>query len=500
MPHGSVENPDNTYRFRECECPNETQKSAWNSIDQFLQTGDMTSGQLTFNSRCLHAMATEGTFAPRILFQSEERNTATGCAEIRLEIIKEIYELAKINIHINEYGEREKNLTEQEQGWEVFECLNELINLLKDSITKHELVQQKVKYVRSLAQSCMTAFNDSWICMLFSEEELQNRINNKRHKLKHYEDKCQDFRIERLFACYVNPVIFTSIFIVGLVGNVSVLLIFATEKDVRTKPNVMIFNLVVGDTLNLLINIPLHYAIHYSYMLRPLTGFSCHLLAMIRFLFFAVSALSVVSLSVQRFCIAVHALWRPQSSRILLLHVVTVWLLAIFVSLPETFNITERKGVCVKYSAGTAKIVLMIRFLFYCVTCPCVMVAFSVVTARRLRRSTRDVPSQLCNSTLERSRKRSAKVLRILALVFLLTYVPSFTWNFASSWFEDAMRVLPDIVIASIDHVAYHLLFLNVCCNPVALYTASSAFKKPLRKYMHRCCNKLKRNPSNCGQ
>jgi hypothetical protein len=466
----------------------------------------MTSDELALNwtenySHCLHAMATGDTFPQRNTFQSEAQNLETRCTEIRLEIIKEIYELVKINIHIMQHGKRELNLTEQEKGWEIFECLNELIFLLKDSIAKLELALQKIKHIHSLTQSCITtSSNGSWLCMLLSEEELQKLINNKRDRLKHYEDKCEDFKIEGLFGCYVNPVIFSLIFIVGLVGNGSVLLIFATEKAVRTKPNVMIFNLVVGDTLNLLINVPLHYVVHYSHILRPLTGFSCHLLAMSRFLFFAVSALSVLSLSVQRYCITMHTLWRPQTSRILALYVVTVWVLAIFVSLPETFNITEQKGLCIQYSADTGNVVLMLRFLFYCVMCPSIMVAFSVVTARRLRRSTRDVPSQLCNSTVERSRKRSAKVLKILALVFLLTYIPSFTWNFVSCRFEDAMKVLPDIVTASIDHVSYHLSFLNVCCNPVALYTASSAFKKPLSTYMYRCCNKLKRKPSNCGQ
>jgi hypothetical protein len=500
IPSSVPQNADNTNHLSDCECPNGTQNSAWNCIEQLLQFGVMTGRDVALNwtenyPHCLHAMTTGTTVPQPSSFQSKERNLETRCTEIGLGIIREIYELAKINIHIMQLGKRERSLTEQEKGWEIFECLNELIFLLKDSIAELELALQKVQYIHSLTQSCVGATsNGSWICVL------QKHIDKKRDKLKHYEHKCEHFNIEQLFGRYVNPVIFSLIFIVGLAGNGSVLLIFATENKLRTKGNVMIFNLVVGDTLNLLINLPLHYVVHYSYVLRPLSGLSCHLLALSRFLFFAVSALSVVSLSVQRYCITLHTLGRPHTSTILVLYVSTVWLSAILVSLPETVNVTEQKGLCVQQSAGTGHVVLMLRFLFYCVTCPCVMVAFSVVTARRLRRSTRDVPSQLCNTTVERSRNRSAKVLRILALVFLLTYVPSFTWNFVSCRFEDAIRVLPDIVTASIDHVSYHLSFLNVCCNPVALYTASSAFRKPLSRYLCRCCYKLNRKPSCCGQ
>lgn len=500
IPYGSVHNSDNIDHIRESECLNKTHESAWNSIERFLQTGDMTSGELAVSwtdnyAHCLHAMATEGPFPQYISFQSELRNREISCTEVGLKIIKEIYELAKMNVHIREYGKKEQNLTEQDTGQDVYECINGLISLLKDSVTKHKLLLQKVKYVHSLMQSCMiSSFNGSWIYMLLSEEEWKKQISNKTDKLKHYEHKCEELKNERLFGYYVNPVIYSVIFLVGLVGNGSVLLIFAVEKNVRTKPNVMILNLVVGDTLNLLINIPLHYVIHYSYILRPLTGFSCHLLAMSRFLFFAVSALSVVSLSVQRYCITVHTLWRHHTSRILVLYVLSVWVLAVFVSLPETLNITERKGICLVYNESNGNIVLLVRFLFYCVTCPCIMVVLSVITARRLRSSIRDVPSEQCNSRVERSRKRSAKVLRILALVFILTYIPTFTWNFVSCWFADALTVLPNIVTASIDHVSYHLLFLNVCCNPVVLFTASSAFRKPLSMYMLRCCNKVHRN------
>ncbi|PNF41649.1 hypothetical protein B7P43_G07627 [Cryptotermes secundus] len=461
----------------------------------------MTSGELAVKwtdnyAHCFQAMAAGGTFSQYISFQSELRNRELGCTEVGFKIIKEIYELAKMNIHIREYGKKEQNLTEQDTGEDVYECINELTSLLKDSITEHKLLLQKVTYVHSLMQSCMiSSFNGSWICMLLSEEEWKKQISNKTDKLKHYEHKCEELKNERFFGYYVNPVIYSVIFLVGLVGNGSVLLIFAVEKDVRTKPNVMILNLVVGDTLNLLINIPLHYVIHYSYILSPLTGFSCHLLAMTRFLFFAVSALSVVSLSVQRYCIVVHTPWRHHTSRILVLYILSVWVLAIFVSLPETLIITEQKGMCLVYNARNGNIVLLLRFLFYCVACPCIMVILSVITARRLCSSTRDVPNQLCNSRLERSRKRSAKVLRILALVFVITYIPTFTWNFVSCWFQDALTALPNIVTASIDKVSYHLLFLNVCCNPVALYTASSAFRKPLDRYILRCCNKVHRKP-----
>jgi hypothetical protein len=468
----------------------------------------MTSGEMAVNStenyvNCLYKMVPRSTLHQHSSLQFELRNRELSHTKCKLRVIKEIYRLAEIDADIQEYNKKEQNLTDQAESKNEFKLVKDLISLLKESVTKHESALRKVTCVYSLMKSCMTpSFNDSWIYKLLSEEEWKSRIKSKTDTLKRYKDEREAVEIERFFGSYVNPIVYSVIVLVGLVGNGSILLIFAKEKNVRTKPNVMIFNLVVGDTLNLLINVPLHYMVHFSSILGPLTGVSCHLFAMTRFVFFALSALSLVLLSIQRYFITVHIFWRPRTSRkcSVVLYILTVWLLAIFVSLPEAFNVTDKNGVCSSYSPVRRKFVSMLTFVLYCVVCPCTMVVFSVVTARRLRSSTRDVPSQLCSSAMELSRSRSARVLTALTLVFLISYVPAFTWYMVEYWFEDDLKQLPVFVPVSIDNVSYHLLFLNVCCNPMALYILSGTFRKPLIMYMCRCCSKVERNWQNSNQ
>jgi gastrin-releasing peptide receptor len=493
----------------ESDCLNKTLDSDWIPFEQFLETGNKTTGELAANwtetyLRCLFRMALEGILAENNSYLPELRKRELTCTINELRIVEEIYELAKLDTHIKTYDVEEENLIAHiysSHGKEELQFVKEIILLLEESLTKHELMLDKVECIQSLMQSYMKySINVSSICVLISEQEWLTRIRNKTDRLKHYQDVQEQLENELLFGSYINPVAFGVILLVGLVGNGTVLFIFAQVKDVRTKYNVTIFNLVIGDTLNLLINIPLHYMVHYSSTFGTVTGLWCHIFAMTRFLFFAVSALSVVSLSIQRYVITVHALWRPRILGNSCLHVVSVWGLAILVSLPEAFNVSDRNGACSSYSMIRRKVVSLLNFLLYCVTCPSIMAAFSILTARRLHNSTRDVPSQLCNTSMEESRKRSAGVLRALALAFLISYVPTFTWNFVDYWFHGEMFELPDIVSVSIDNVAYHLLFLNVCFNPVALYIVSSTFRKAFIMYVFRCCCKVKRvqRSSNC--
>lgn len=490
--------PDYSDSVPESECFNRTRVFALKSTEQFLQTGNMTIGELAVDStnnyvNCLNKMAPENALRHQSSLQYELRNRELSLTKCNLRTIKEIYGLAEMDADIRDYNKKEEILTDETERKKEFKLLKDLTSLLKESVRKHVSALLKVTCVHSIMKSCNTSsFNSSWICALLSEKEWESRIKNKTDTLKGYNDECEAVETERFFGKYVNPVIYSVILLVGLVGNGSILLIFALNRNVRTKSNVMIFNLVVGDTLNLLINIPVHYMVHFSSVLGPLTGVYCHLFAMMRFVFFAVSALSVVFLSLQRYFITVHLFWRPVISRkcSVLLYVVTVWLLAIFVSLPEAFNVRDRNGICSSYSQARRKLVSMLTFLLYCVVCPCAMAVFSAVTARRLRNSVRDVTSQSCNRAVELSRTRTASVLRALNVVFLISYVPAYTWYMVAYWFTDELNELPAIVPICIDNVSYHLLFLNVCFNPVALYTVSGTFRKPLCVCMLRFCSK----------
>ena len=493
----------------EPDCLNITLDTDWKPVEQFLETGNTTTGELAVNwtetyLRCLLRLASEGILPENNSFISELRKREFACTINELRGVEEIYELAKMDNHITTYNGEEQNLIAQinrSHGKEKLQFLEELILLLKDSLVKHELMLDQIKCIHSLSQSCMKySVNVSWISVLMSEQEWHTRVRNKTDRLKRCQDLREELQNDLLFGRYINPVVYVIILLIGLVGNGTVLFIFAVEKDVQNKYNITILNLVIGDTLNLLINIPLHYMVHFSSAFEKLTGLWCHIYAMTHFMFFAVSAFSVVSLSVQRYIVTVHGLWRPRILGNPFLYLVAVWALAILVSLPEGLNVSDRDGVCSLYSQYHRKVVSLLNFLLYCVTCPSIMATFSILTARRLHSSTLDVPSQLCNTNMEQSRKRSARVLRALALVFIIGYVPIFTWVFVNYWFYDELSEMPDIVSASIDNVAYHLLFLNVCFNPLALYIVSSTFRKALITYMFRCCSKLKRRqrPSNC--
>lgn len=64
---------------------------------------------------------------------------------------------------------------------------------------------------------------------------------------------------------YINTIISTLVFVVGLVGNATLLRIIYQNKCMRNGPNALIASLALGDLIYIIIDIPINvYKVHFS--------------------------------------------------------------------------------------------------------------------------------------------------------------------------------------------------------------------------------------------
>ena len=71
---------------------------------------------------------------------------------------------------------------------------------------------------------------------------------------------------------YVNTVVSLVVFVVGIVGNSTLLKIIYVNKCMRSGPNILIASLAVGDLIHIVIDIPINayrvsylpHAVHYN--------------------------------------------------------------------------------------------------------------------------------------------------------------------------------------------------------------------------------------------
>jgi len=55
---------------------------------------------------------------------------------------------------------------------------------------------------------------------------------------------------------YIVPALFAIIFVIGMIGNITLVLIFVRNKQMRNVPNIYIINLALGDLLVIISCVP----------------------------------------------------------------------------------------------------------------------------------------------------------------------------------------------------------------------------------------------------
>ncbi|KAJ9592518.1 hypothetical protein L9F63_015835 [Diploptera punctata] len=264
----------------------------------------------------------------------------------------------------------------------------------------------------------------------------------------------------------------------------------------------MVLNLAVADILNLFVNAPMYYLIKYH---NDEMFSVCKAFAVFRFLIHALIELSVVAISGQRYFATISAFkenscyFKPRTKVITVITV--VWMLSLMLALIPALIVFEfPNGVCypvMKYE-NWAETFYILSFTFDGVALPILLFAFSILTARILKKSAREIPSELANSEQELARYRSAKVVTAIAIAYIICFIPRCFLSFIiSSQHLDNSTIF----MMYLDEITNYLIFSNSCLNPIALYLASRVFRRHFNRYLFPCyrisqnINKRKQSP-----
>jgi hypothetical protein len=340
-----------------------------------------------------------------------------------------------------------------------------------------------------------------WWWVLEELQCVQDNVSNKDgYKQEHNEHPEDEY--EQKYKQYMNIMnnvliplfIFLSIF--GTTGNVIILIIILSNKDMRTVPNMYILNLVICDMIHLT---------------REIVGAFVDTISLYNCTFFTFSfrtsvgliAYSVAVLGIQRYRVTVNPLHVRVSSKptwcVAVATICGVWIVAALFAIPSGFS----KFLCfsfpktLRYIAYYKRVVLYELYVF-CVF-PLLVIAFSyITTARHLFKSSSPISEGTQNPQIN-ARKNAAKIMMGLTVVFSISYVP-----FHIIWAYFICNVNPNNPMTRLDFIinlfnmliTTSLLAINSCLNPVAIFCTGSQYKEHLKRYL-TCFCKANSPPSN---
>ncbi|XP_062855780.1 endothelin receptor type B-like [Trichomycterus rosablanca] len=302
---------------------------------------------------------------------------------------------------------------------------------------------------------------------------------------------------------YINTIISCVIFVVGIIGNSTLLRIIYKNKCMRNGPNVLIGSLALGDLLYILIAIPLNV---FKLLAEdwPFGVYICKLMPFIQKTSVGITVLSLCALSIDRYH-AVTSWSRVKGMGIPLwkaVQVTLIWLVSVLLAVPEAlaFDMMEmnyrgqKLRVCLLHPQQNTQFLQFYQevkdwwlFGFYfCLPLACTGVFYTLMSCEMLKRKK---GMRIALNDHMKQRHEVAKTVFCLVVVFALCWLPLHLSRILKRTIynpNDPNRCELLSFLLVMDYIGINMASLNSCINPVALYFVSQKFKNCFKSCL--CC------------
>ncbi|XP_029439305.1 neuromedin-U receptor 2 [Rhinatrema bivittatum] len=307
--------------------------------------------------------------------------------------------------------------------------------------------------------------------------------------------------------------VYASIFVIGVTGNLLVCLVILKHRNMKTPTNYYLFSLAVSDLLVLIFGMPLEIYEMWSNYPFLFGAVGCYFkTALFETVCFA-SILSVTTVSIERYVAIIYPFraklesTRKRALRIL----VVIWILSILFSIPNT----STHGIMLQYFPNRTLvpnsatcivvkpmwiyncIIQVTSFLFYVLPMAVISVLYYLM-GLKLRQDKSLETDEMSMSIQRPSRKSVTKMLFVLVLVFAICWAPFHVdrlfFSFVRDWTEPLANVF------NIIHVVSGVFFyLSSAVNPLIYNLLSRRFRSAFQNFIPDHCKSWEAKHPNSG-
>ncbi|XP_035922826.2 endothelin receptor type B [Halichoerus grypus] len=302
---------------------------------------------------------------------------------------------------------------------------------------------------------------------------------------------------------YINTVVSCLVFVLGIIGNSTLLRIIYKNKCMRNGPNILIASLALGDLLHIIIDIPITV---YKLLAEdwPFGVEMCKLVPFIQKASVGITVLSLCALSIDRYrAVAswsrIKGIGVPKWTAV---EIVLIWVVSVVLAVPEAVGFDmitfDYKGrylrICLLPPTQKTAFMQFYKthkdwwlFSFYfCLPLAITAFFYTLMTCEMLRKKS---GMQIALNDHLKQRREVAKTVFCLVLVFALCWLPLHLSRILKLTLYDQndpnrCELLSFLLV--LDYIGINMASLNSCINPIALYLVSKRFKNCFKSCL--CC------------
>lgn len=306
---------------------------------------------------------------------------------------------------------------------------------------------------------------------------------NKNETLGKY-DIIQDHAVQALFY-----ILYSTIFVLGVFGNVLVCYVVGRNRAMQTVTNFFITNLALSDILLCTLGVP--FTPLYTFMEQWIFGnVLCRLVAGAQAVSVYISTLTLTSIAVDRFFVIIYPFQQRMQLRTCMIIIFGIWMFSLIVTLPYGIYMRHRhhegRYLCEEswpsedlrqiYGALTASMQFVLPFI---------IIAFCYIkVSLKLNDRARAKPGSKNSRKEEMDRERKRRTNRMLIAMVTI---------FGVSWLPlNVVNLINDIHIPTGSWKYYNLCFFMVhviamsstCYNPFLYAWLNENFRKEFKQVL----------------
>ncbi|NP_001001621.1 C-C chemokine receptor type 1 [Sus scrofa] len=295
---------------------------------------------------------------------------------------------------------------------------------------------------------------------------------------------CQKVQ-ERAFGAQLLPPLYSLVFVIGLIGNILVVLVLLQYKRLRSMTTIYLLNLAISDLIFLF---TLPFWIDYKLKDDWIFGdHMCKLLSGLYFIGLYSEIFFIILLTIDRYLAIVHAVFALRARTITfgIITSIVVWVLAILAAVPG-FHFSKTQW---EFSHFTCSLhfpyenltnwkrfqALKMNILGLVLPLLVMIICYTGIIKILLRR-----PNE--------KKSKAVRLIFVIMIIFFLFWTPYnltvFVSAFQESLFTDQCRQSRQLDLAI--QVTEVIAYTHCCINPVIYVFVGERFRKYLRQLFHR--------------
>lgn len=280
-------------------------------------------------------------------------------------------------------------------------------------------------------------------------------------------------------------------FVIGLIGNLLVLIVIAAKRAKKTVNDLFIMNLAVSD-LTLIFFLPLH--IYGMFHAIPANAFFCHFIRPLMTVSFFVSVYTLTSMAIHRCHVILNPFKQEIRQKSAVLWITVLWILSfanvlplMIVTTPDSPTECLENWPSLDHRRAYTAALFILQYVL-----PLVIIAIAYIRiGLDLNRScsrgykTDRAANSLENQARRRENFKVSKTLAIIVMIFAVCMLPcQVGWMLLDFGNEDQQNIAMVILKFSLVPTVFHS-----CLNPLVYGSIGKQFRRGYVKYLsYFCC------------